>query len=152
MSVILRFTSRVYLLSRGGVLDLRLDVDDDEFSWWVCSSFFLGLIGSLPSFPSGEMHFFTFNLMFESRRLSFSMGGCFRNFYIICISHLVIILPSVCFMFMHLFVIWCYLQNCKNKTKRLKGDEPEPIVVNIGYKIIKQKPKPKRKMFILENK
>ena len=53
-------------------------------------------------------------------------------------------------MFMHLFVIWCYLQNCKNKTKRLKGDEPEPIVVNIGYKIIKQKPKPKRKMFILE--
>ena len=32
MSVILRFTSRVYLLSRGGVLDLRLDVDDDEFS------------------------------------------------------------------------------------------------------------------------
>ena len=99
MSVILRFTSRVYLLSRGGVLDLRLDVDDDEFSWWVCSSLFLGLIGSLPSsFASGGIHFFTFNLILESLKLSVSKSGCFRHSYtIISISHLVIFLPSVCF-------------------------------------------------------
>ena len=104
MSVILRFTSRVYLLSLGGVLDLRLDADEDEFSWWVCSSFFLGLIGSLPpSFPSGEMHFFTFNFTFESLILSLSMSGCFRHSYTIGLSHLVIILPSV-FCFVDAFI------------------------------------------------
>ena len=124
MSVILRFTSRVYLFSRGGVLDLRLDVDDDEFSWWVCNSFFLGLIGPLPSsFASGEMHLFTFNFILESLRLSLSMSGWFRHSYIIIsISHLVIIFPNVCLAFVHLFVILCYLPK--------KEKNAEPIVAN----------------------